>query len=138
MKVSKTKEKNEKDHADEKITKMLLTFKEKDKQHGKLSRTEKRQISQEKVSEEDAPLPSLQNVEHMIDCENIDMEPGVVKVTDIALPIEEKTVEFDTEIEQSNEYSGNFEITDDDKSAVDRYLVEQNVITTQPNSQDYE
>ena len=68
----------------------------------------------------------------MIDCENIDMQPGVVKVTDIALPIEEKTVEFDTEVEQSNEYSGNFEITDDDKNAVDRYLVQQNVITTQP------
>ena len=41
MKVSKMKEKNEKDDADEKITKMLLTFKQKDKQHGKLSRTEK-------------------------------------------------------------------------------------------------
>ena len=132
VKVSKTKEKNEKDDADEKITKMLLTFKQKDKQHGKFSRTEKRQISQEKVSEEDVPLPSLQNVEHMIDCENIDMQPGVVKVTDIALPIEEKTVEFDTEVEQSNEYSGNFEITDDDKNAVDRYLIQQNVITTQP------
>ena len=132
VKVSKMKEKNEKDDADEKITKMLLTFKEKDKQHGKVSRTEKRQISQEKVGEEDAPLPSLRNVEHMIDCENIDMEPGVVKVMDIALPTTEKTVEFDEEVKQSNEYSGNFEITDDDKSAADRYLVQQNIITTQP------
>ena len=68
----------------------------------------------------------------MIDCENIDMQPGVVKVTDIGLPIEERIVEFDTEVEQSNEYSGNFEITDEDKNAADRYLVQQNVITTQP------
>ena len=64
------------------------------------------------------------------------MERGVIRVRDAALPLEEKQPKVHKNIEEFSEYSGKFkdEISEKDRQNVDKYLVEQNVITTQPGS----
>ena len=64
------------------------------------------------------------------------MEPGVIRVRDAALPLEEKQPKVHENIEELSEYSGKFEgeISEKDRQNVDKYLVEQDVITTHPGS----
>ena len=73
---------------------------------------------------EDEPLPSLGAFEQMVDDKDI-TEAGVTRVQKVSLPPEENCIEtgtFDTEM------------TDTDREQVDKYLLEQNVITYQPQA----
>ena len=63
----------------------------------------------------------------------VSVEPGVVTVKDIALPREGTTVQEDDNIEELEEYSGTFEVEVNQKD-IEKYLMQQNVITTQSRS----
>ena len=90
--------------------------------------------SDKKIHEE--PLPTLGDCEGLIQDHDLSMEPDVIIVRDAALPLEEKQPKVHKNIEELSEYYGKFEdeISEKDRQDVDKYLVEQNVITTQPGS----
>ena len=127
------KRKKEKNPRDMSIKKMVMRMNEKEEEKQKLLKCKKHQ-SDERINEE--PLPTLGDYEELIQDHDLSMEPGVIRVRDAALPLEEKQPKVHENIEELSEYSGKFEgeISEKDRQNVDKYLVEQDVITTQPGS----
>ena len=69
------------------IKKMVMRMNEKEKEKQKLLKCKEHQ-SDEKINEE--PLPTLGYYEGLIQDHDLSMEPGVIRVRDVALPLEEK------------------------------------------------
>ena len=115
------------------IKKMVMRMNEKEEEKQKLLKCKKHQ-SDKRINEE--PLPTLGDYEELIQDPDLSMEPGVIRVRDAALPLEEKQLKVHKNVEELSEYYGKFEdeISEKDRQNVDKYLVEQNVITTQPGS----
>ena len=126
------KRKKDKKPRDMSIKKMVMRMNEKEEEKQKLLKCKKHQ-SDERINEE--PLPTLGDYEELIQDHDLSMEPGVIRVRDAALPLEEKQPKVHENIEELSEYSSKFEdeISEKDRQNVDKYLVEQNVITTQPS-----
>ena len=127
------KRKKEKNPRDMSIKKMVMRMNEKEEEKQKLLKCKKHK-SDKRINEEQ--LPTLGDYKESIQDHNLSMEPGVFRVRDAALPLEEKQPKVHKNIEEFSEYSGKFEdeISEKDRQNADKYLVEQNAITTQPGS----
>ena len=125
------KRKKDKHHSkDMTIKKLVMKMNEKEQEKQKVLREEKRK------SQEEQPLPTLGDYENIIESNTVSMEPGVVTVKDIVLPTEESSVQENENIEELQEYTNTFQVEVDAKDIenVDKYLVQENVITSQPRS----
>ena len=85
------------------------------------------QILHKKLKEtkgkEEELLPSLGQFEGLID-QSETFEPGVVTMRDIKLPVEEDN----NDIEELDEYSGKYSLTEKERTEADKYLYQENVI----------
>ena len=109
------KTKKGKYHRDMTIKKMVIRMNEKDKGKQKLLKCKEHQ----KINEE--PLPTLGDYEGLIQDHDLSMKPGVIRLRDAALPLEEKQPKVHENIEELSEYSGKFE--DEISERVDKMLI---------------